>query len=99
MKGRSVGQVCELLEDMDGTLTFLVIPNGRLVSTLRHQSAVHVKANYDYDPEYDELIPCRELGLAFRKGAILHIVNQEDPNWWQVCETIGLLLSSNAMLA
>ena len=85
MKGRSVAQVCELLEDMNGTLTFLVIPNSRGVSSLsRQQHALHVKAHFDYDPENDELVPCRELGLAFRKGAVLHIVNQEDPNWWQV---------------
>ncbi|KAK3698826.1 hypothetical protein QZH41_016036 [Actinostola sp. cb2023] len=84
MKGRSVAQVCELLEDMNGTLTFLVIPNNRVGGSLnRQQHAVHVKAHFDYDPENDELIPCRELGLVFRKGAILHIVNQDDPNWWQ----------------
>ena len=28
-------------------------------------------------------IPCRELGISFQKGDILHIINQEDPNWWQ----------------
>lgn len=88
MKGRSVAQVCELLEDMNGTLTFLVIPNNRVIGSLsRQQHAVHVKAHFDYDPEHDELIPCRELGLAFRKGSILHIVNQDDPNWWQVSKT------------
>lgn len=84
MKGKSVAQVCELLEDMNGTLTFLVIPNNRSFGTLTRQGEVHVKAHFDYDPDGDELIPCRELGLAFRKGAVLHIVNQDDPNWWQV---------------
>jgi len=30
------------------------------------------------------LTPCKEAGLAFSKGDILHVVNKEDPNWWQV---------------
>lgn len=39
---------------------------------------------FDYDPANDNLIPCREAGMAFTKGDILQIVNREDPNWWQV---------------
>uniref|UniRef100_A0AAR2KYR1 Protein PALS1 n=1 Tax=Pygocentrus nattereri TaxID=42514 RepID=A0AAR2KYR1_PYGNA len=44
---------------------------------------VHVKAHFDYDPSDDPYIPCRELGLCFQKGDILHIISQDDPNWWQ----------------
>ena len=44
---------------------------------------MHVKAHFDYNPEDDEYIPCRELGISFTKGSILHVINQEDPNWWQ----------------
>lgn len=29
------------------------------------------------------MIPCKEAGLPFNKGDVLHIVNQEDLNWWQ----------------
>ena len=29
------------------------------------------------------MTPCPEAGLAFRRGDVLHIVNQEDPYWWQ----------------
>jgi MAGUK p55 subfamily protein 5 len=44
---------------------------------------MHVKAHFDYDPEEDLYIPCRELGISFQKGDILHVLSQEDPNWWQ----------------
>lgn len=44
---------------------------------------MHVKALFHYDPEEDLYIPCRELGLSFMKGDILHVINQDDPNWWQ----------------
>lgn len=43
-----------------------------------------VKCHFDYDPSYDNLIPCKEAGLSFNSGDILQIFNQEDLNWWQV---------------
>lgn len=42
-----------------------------------------MKAHFDYDPEDDGYIPCRELGISFQKGEILHVISQEDANWWQ----------------
>lgn len=45
---------------------------------------VYVRPYFDYDPANDNLIPCREAGMAFKRGDILQIVNREDPNWWQV---------------
>ena len=82
MRGKTVAEVCELLADMNGTLTFVLNPANRpLVPSDRE---VHVRAHFNYQPYDDDLIPCRELGLAFRRGDILHVVNQEDPNWWQV---------------
>lgn len=44
---------------------------------------VFVKALFDYDPNEDKAIPCKEAGLAFRKGSILQIMSQEDATWWQ----------------
>lgn len=47
---------------------------------------------FDYDPANDNLIPCREAGMAFSKGDILQIVNREDPNWWQVSSSLPVEL-------
>lgn len=44
---------------------------------------MHVIAHFDYDPEDDMYIPCKELGMSFQKGDILHVISQDDPNWWQ----------------
>lgn len=44
---------------------------------------VFVKALFDYDPKEDKAIPCKEAGLAFKKGAILQIMSQDDATWWQ----------------
>lgn len=86
MRGKTVAEVCELLADMEGTLTFVLNPANR--SRVPSDREVHVRAHFDYHPYEDELIPCRELGLAFRRGDILHVVNQEDPNWWQVSDVL-----------
>ncbi|GLD57855.1 MAGUK p55 subfamily member 6-like protein [Lates japonicus] len=50
---------------------------------------VYVRPYFDYNPANDNLIPCREAGMAFKKGDILQIVNREDPNWWQACHVVG----------
>merc|ERR1712212_603026 len=72
---------------MTGTLTFIIIPNPSGVTTPAPRTpivtTVHMKAHFDYDPEEDLYIPCRELGMSFQKGDILHIMSQNDPNWWQ----------------
>lgn len=47
-----------------------------------------VKCHFDYDPATDSLIPCKEAGLKFMAGDLLQIVNQDDPNWWQVRGTL-----------
>ncbi|TRY94310.1 hypothetical protein DNTS_030390, partial [Danionella cerebrum] len=50
---------------------------------------IYLKPQFNYNPESDNLIPCKEAGLPFSKGDILHIVNKEDPNWWQACNING----------
>merc|ERR1712106_1063309 len=42
----------------------------------------NVRTMYDYNPDADEYIPCKELGLFFKKGEILKIYRGEDENWW-----------------
>lgn len=42
-----------------------------------------MRAQFDYDPATDDLIPCKEAGLKFQTGDIIQIINKQDPNWWQ----------------
>ncbi|RXG71543.1 MAGUK p55 subfamily member 5-A [Armadillidium vulgare] len=85
MRGKSVNDVCDMLAGMTGTLTFIIIPCPTLPTVTQPPPVhtIHVKAYFDYDPEEDLYIPCRELGMSFQKGDILHVMNQQDPNWWQ----------------
>lgn len=43
----------------------------------------YMRALFDYETSEDTLLPCKEIGLSFRHGDILQVVNQKDPNWWQ----------------
>ncbi|XP_016104373.1 MAGUK p55 subfamily member 5-A, partial [Sinocyclocheilus grahami] len=69
--------------DMHGVLTFVLIPSAQIKPPPIKETVMHVKAHFDYDPSDDPYVPCRELGLCFQKGDILHIISQDDPNWWQ----------------
>ena len=42
-----------------------------------------MRAQFDYDPAKDDIIPCKEAGLKFQTGDIIQIINKQDPNWWQ----------------
>jgi MAGUK p55 subfamily protein 5 len=85
LRGKSVNDVCDILSHMSGTLTFLVVPAATNPNNVapKRDILVHVRAHFDYDPEDDLHVPCRELGIAFSKGDILHVISQEDSNWWQ----------------
>ncbi|XP_018302479.1 MAGUK p55 subfamily member 5-A isoform X2 [Mycetomoellerius zeteki] len=86
MRGKTVNEVCDILAGMQGSLTFLVLPaptNHRNNLRREDTTQIHIRAHFDYDPEEDPYIPCRELGVSFQKGDILHVISQEDPNWWQ----------------
>lgn len=42
-----------------------------------------MRAQFDYDPRKDNLIPCKEAGLKFQTGDVIEIINKDDSNWWQ----------------
>lgn len=70
--------------NFSGTLTFLIVPAGSPPQGGgRDPVVLHVRAHFDYDPTDDIYIPCRELGISFGKGDVLHVISRDDPNWWQ----------------
>ncbi|XP_028848066.1 peripheral plasma membrane protein CASK isoform X20 [Denticeps clupeoides] len=44
---------------------------------------IYVRAQFEYDPVKDDLIPCKEAGIRFRVGDIIQIISKDDHNWWQ----------------
>uniref|UniRef100_A0A4W3HDD3 55 kDa erythrocyte membrane protein n=1 Tax=Callorhinchus milii TaxID=7868 RepID=A0A4W3HDD3_CALMI len=72
---QTVEELQLLLKDMKGTVSLQVQSSSRC--------NMYMRAQFDYDPRKDDLIPCKEAGLKFKTGDILRIISKDDPNWWQ----------------
>uniref|UniRef100_A0A1Q3G4G3 Putative calcium/calmodulin-dependent serine protein kinase/membrane-associated guanylate kinase n=1 Tax=Culex tarsalis TaxID=7177 RepID=A0A1Q3G4G3_CULTA len=81
VEGKTPGDVLQILQNSEGTITFKLVPSDGKLD--QRESKVRVKAYFDYEPENDPYIPCKEAGLGFIRGDILHIVSQDDSYWWQ----------------
>ncbi|KAJ3591905.1 hypothetical protein NHX12_007035, partial [Muraenolepis orangiensis] len=66
--------------DMRGSITFKIVPSYR---TQGSSCEIYVRAQFEYDPTRDELIPCKEAGVRFCVGDIIQIISKDDHNWWQ----------------
>lgn len=76
VEGKTPADVLTILQNSDGVITFKLVPtDGKLG---QRESKVRVKAYFDYNPDNDPYIPCKEAGLGFSRGEILHIVSQVD---------------------
>uniref|UniRef100_A0A8C5GA15 MAGUK p55 subfamily member 6-like n=1 Tax=Gouania willdenowi TaxID=441366 RepID=A0A8C5GA15_GOUWI len=90
VNGREVGsdpnELQELLRECSGSITLKVLPSYKDAPA---PPQIYLKSHFNYNPTTDTLIPCKEAGLSFSKGDILHVVNKEDPNWWQARKIVG----------
>uniref|UniRef100_A0AAR5Q1T0 MAGUK p55 subfamily member 6 n=1 Tax=Dendroctonus ponderosae TaxID=77166 RepID=A0AAR5Q1T0_DENPD len=64
-----------------------IVMNG--VNGVTKKLTCYMRTLYEYNPEEDSLLPCKEIGLRFDRGDILQIVDQRDPNWWQAKKVGG----------
>ncbi|XP_035378664.1 peripheral plasma membrane protein CASK isoform X15 [Electrophorus electricus] len=89
---QTVEQLQRMLREMRGSITFKIVPSYRgqlsacedLPSTIQPKGRqIYVRAQFEYDPARDDLIPCKEAGVRFRVGDIIQIINKDDHNWWQ----------------
>ncbi|XP_060941550.1 55 kDa erythrocyte membrane protein [Limanda limanda] len=77
---QSVDQLQKILKETNGVVTMKIISNQQSRS---RACEMYMRAQFDYDPTKDDLIPCKEAGLKFKTGDIIQIINKQDPNWWQ----------------
>ncbi|XP_030649285.1 55 kDa erythrocyte membrane protein isoform X2 [Chanos chanos] len=77
---QSVDQLQKILKDTNGVVTLKVIPHQK---SQPPTCEMFMRAQFDYDPAKDDLIPCKEAGLKFQTGDVIQIINKKDPNWWQ----------------
>ncbi|XP_029668365.1 MAGUK p55 subfamily member 7 isoform X5 [Formica exsecta] len=81
VEGKTPSFVLHILQNSEGTITFKIVPADSK-SGIR-ESKVRVRAHFSYMATEDPYIPCKEAGLDFVKGDVLHIVSQDDAYWWQ----------------
>ncbi|MCP9263192.1 Peripheral plasma membrane protein CASK [Dirofilaria immitis] len=77
---QSVEMLQRLLRDARGVVTFKIVPSYRSAPPA---CEIFVRAQFDYDPEQDDLIPCPQAGVSFKTGDILQVISKDDHNWWQ----------------
>ncbi|XP_078089894.1 MAGUK p55 subfamily member 7 isoform X1 [Mustelus asterias] len=75
-------EIIQILAQSQGAITFKIIPGIKEESPTK-ESKMFVRTLFEYDPNEDKAIPCKEAGLSFKKGDILQIVSQDDATWWQ----------------
>ncbi|XP_061568934.1 MAGUK p55 subfamily member 7 isoform X2 [Cololabis saira] len=75
-------EIIRILALSQGAITFKVVPAVKEDAPVK-EPKVFLKAFFDFNPKEDKAIPCKEAGLAFKKGSILQIMSQDDATWWQ----------------
>ncbi|XP_033865889.1 peripheral plasma membrane protein CASK isoform X15 [Acipenser ruthenus] len=89
---QTVEQLQKMLREMRGSITFKIVPSYRNQSsscedipltTQPKGRQIYVRAQFEYDPAKDDLIPCKEAGIKFLVGDIIQIISKDDHNWWQ----------------
>ncbi|XP_048506288.1 peripheral plasma membrane protein CASK isoform X4 [Athalia rosae] len=79
---QSVNALQKILREARGSVTFKIVPSYRSAPP-PCEVQIFVRAQFDYDPLEDELIPCAQAGIAFKTGDILQIISKDDHHWWQ----------------
>ncbi|CAF0929391.1 unnamed protein product [Didymodactylos carnosus] len=87
IRGRTVNDVVELIQRLHGKLIFIILPCEQQINSAFISDSFltnfYIRTLFKYDPDDDLYLPCKDLGLFFSYGDILHVVNQQDINWWQ----------------
>ncbi|TNN11092.1 MAGUK p55 subfamily member 6 isoform 2, partial [Schistosoma japonicum] len=61
-----------------------ILRSGILQHSNSSKNKRYIRCLFDYDATKDSLLPTGDVGLSFKSGDVLELVNDQDPNWWQV---------------
>ncbi|MFH4981732.1 hypothetical protein AB6A40_008441 [Gnathostoma spinigerum] len=70
VSNQSVESLQRMLRDARGAVTFKIVPSFRSAPPA---CEIFVRAQFDYDPAQDDLIPCPQAGVSFKTGDILQV--------------------------
>lgn len=67
---QTVERLQRLLRDVRGSVTFKIVPSYRSAPPA---CEIFVRAQFDYEPSCDDLIPCPQAGVRFHTGDVLQV--------------------------
>uniref|UniRef100_A0A8P4JXJ2 MAGUK p55 subfamily member 7 n=1 Tax=Dicentrarchus labrax TaxID=13489 RepID=A0A8P4JXJ2_DICLA len=68
-----------------GEVRFKIIPASSKEEMSSNKKKLFLRALFDYDPDEDPAVPCKDAAVAFKRGDVLQVVSMEDDTWWQAC--------------
>lgn len=75
MANKNVDALQRLLRDARGNVTFKIVPSYRSAPPA---CEIYVRAQFDYDPVQDDLIPCPQAGIPFKTGDIIQVISKHE---------------------
>ncbi|XP_034743390.1 MAGUK p55 subfamily member 7-like isoform X1 [Etheostoma cragini] len=84
LEHRKPKEILTLLARSQGEVTFKIIPASAKEEMSAHKK-LFMRALFDYDPNEDPTVPCKDAAVAFERGDVLQIVSMDDDTWWQAC--------------
>ncbi|XP_068456387.1 MAGUK p55 subfamily member 7-like [Clinocottus analis] len=84
LEHRKPKEILTLLTRSQGEVTFKIVPASSK-EEMSSNKKLFMQALFDYDPNEDPSVPCKDAAVAFKRGDILQIVSMEDDTWWQAC--------------
>ncbi|XP_031721239.1 MAGUK p55 subfamily member 7-like [Anarrhichthys ocellatus] len=84
LEHRKPKEILPLLTRSQGEVTFTIVPASSK-EEMSPNRKLFMRALFDYDPNEDPTVPCKDAAVAFKRGDVLQIVSTEDDTWWQAC--------------
>ncbi|XP_069367926.1 MAGUK p55 subfamily member 7-like isoform X1 [Paralichthys olivaceus] len=98
VENRKPKEILPLMARYQGNVTFTIIPASSKEELSSKKKKLFVRALFDYDPNEDPTVPCKDAAVSFKRGDVLQIVNMEDDTWWQACHLCDIDTVSRAGL-
>ncbi|XP_026169673.1 MAGUK p55 subfamily member 7-like isoform X1 [Mastacembelus armatus] len=85
LEHRKPKEILPLLARSQGEVKFKIVPASSNEEISPNKKKLFIRALFDYDPNEDPTVPCKDAAIAFKRGDVLQIVSMEDDTWWQAC--------------
>uniref|UniRef100_A0A671V105 MAGUK p55 subfamily member 7-like n=1 Tax=Sparus aurata TaxID=8175 RepID=A0A671V105_SPAAU len=85
LEHRKPKEILPLLACSKGEVKFKIIPASFKEEMASNKKKLFLRALFDYDPDDDPAVPCKDAAIGFKRGDVLQVVSMEDDTWWQAC--------------